>query len=189
MRVFLLVFLSFSLFSPAFASDGVLEINQTCATLMGCFPGDSAGFPVTITSSGSYRLTSTLSQGFFPPFGSPTTAVTISANNVDLDLGGFSINCVSVFAGEDCPSGSGASGITSTSKDVRVENGTVTGMPTRGINLNDFSVVENVIVSRNGDDGISIDSGGGFLVAPSMTTEGLASGPAGIPRFRTTSCA
>ena len=32
----------------ASASDGVLEINQTCATQTGCFPGDSAGFPVTL---------------------------------------------------------------------------------------------------------------------------------------------
>src|SRR5262245_32414033 len=37
----------------ASASDGVLEINQTCAAV-GCFQGDSAGFPVTINSAGSY---------------------------------------------------------------------------------------------------------------------------------------
>ena len=29
---------------PAFASDGVLEINQTCAVNTGCFAGDTAGF-------------------------------------------------------------------------------------------------------------------------------------------------
>jgi len=34
---------------PARASDGVLEINQTCAIQTGCFAGDTAGFPVTIS--------------------------------------------------------------------------------------------------------------------------------------------
>ena len=32
------------------AVDGVLEINQACAANTGCFTGDSAGFPVTITA-------------------------------------------------------------------------------------------------------------------------------------------
>jgi hypothetical protein len=41
------------------AVDGVLEINQACVSV-GCFPGDLAGFPVTISSTGSYRLTSSL---------------------------------------------------------------------------------------------------------------------------------
>lgn len=38
---------------PASASDGVLEINQTCAIQTGCFAGDTAGLPVTISASGS----------------------------------------------------------------------------------------------------------------------------------------
>ena len=45
---------------PARASDGVLEINQTCATQTGCFPGDAPGLPVTLPVAGSYRLTSNL---------------------------------------------------------------------------------------------------------------------------------
>lgn len=42
--LFPLVLLLLSLVSPAFASDGVLEINQTCAAGPGCFAGDTAGF-------------------------------------------------------------------------------------------------------------------------------------------------
>ncbi len=38
---------------PAHAVDGVLEINQACAVNAGCFAGDTAGFPVTITGAGS----------------------------------------------------------------------------------------------------------------------------------------
>lgn len=44
--------------SMAVAADGELEINQACAgSSVGCFPGDSAGFPVSITQPGSYRFT------------------------------------------------------------------------------------------------------------------------------------
>ena len=46
--------------SPALAVDGVLEINQVCADKTGCFSGDAAGFPVTIGTAGSYRLTGNL---------------------------------------------------------------------------------------------------------------------------------
>jgi hypothetical protein len=47
------------LVGPLLAGDGKLEINQSCIAV-GCFPGDTAGFPVTITSSGSYLLTGNL---------------------------------------------------------------------------------------------------------------------------------
>ena len=44
--------------TSSWAGDGVLEINQACAVETGCMPGDTAGFPVAILTSGSYRLTS-----------------------------------------------------------------------------------------------------------------------------------
>ena len=56
----LLTLLLLALTGAAFASDGVLEINQTCAVNTGCFSGDAPGFPVTPSDSGSYRLTSDL---------------------------------------------------------------------------------------------------------------------------------
>ncbi len=34
----------------ALAADGALEINQDCAAV-GCFSGDTAGFPVSITTT------------------------------------------------------------------------------------------------------------------------------------------
>ena len=46
MRSFALALLLFlTPAASAFASDGVLEINQACATSAGgCFPGDATGF-------------------------------------------------------------------------------------------------------------------------------------------------
>ncbi len=80
--ILLLVLLTYA--TPILAVDGVLEINQVCATQTGCFAGDSAGFPVLINDSGSYRLTSDLEAG-------SETGLQIRAPAVTLDLNGFSI--------------------------------------------------------------------------------------------------
>lgn len=75
----------------AFASDGVLEINQTCAVQTGCFAGDTAGLPVTISASGSYRLTSNL---VVPD--ENTDGIVVDTENVSIDLAGFEIRGVVV---------------------------------------------------------------------------------------------
>lgn len=68
------------------ASDGTLEINQACV-LVGCFSGDSPGFPVTISQTGSYKLTSSLGTS-----SNPSGGIEILSNaGVDLDLNGFAI--------------------------------------------------------------------------------------------------
>ena len=88
MRLFVLPLLTLALALPAFAVDGVVEINQTCAVNTGCFSGDAAGFPVTISQTGSYRLTSDLSQTTTT---NHTIHITNTAQNVTIDLNGFSI--------------------------------------------------------------------------------------------------
>src|SRR5262245_9419341 len=74
----------------AHAVDGVVLISQTCAAA-GCFTGDVAGFPVTITQPGSYRLSSNLDVGTAATSAN-ITAVEIRANGVTLDLNGFTIS-------------------------------------------------------------------------------------------------
>lgn len=67
------------------AGSGALEINQACVA-EGCFPGDSPGFPVTLTNAGRYALTGNLTTS------EPNaTAIGISAADVRIDLNGFSI--------------------------------------------------------------------------------------------------
>src|SRR5215472_16787685 len=87
--------------SSAYAVDGVLEINQVCATGPGCFPGDSAGLPVTITTAGSYRLTSNLTVP-----NATTDGIDVNADNVTIDLNGFII--LGPCVGSPCsPTGAG----------------------------------------------------------------------------------
>ncbi|MDX1746121.1 MAG: hypothetical protein R3324_09310 [Halobacteriales archaeon] len=95
----------------AHAVDGVIEINQARALAGG--PSDGPGFPVTVSESGSYRLTSDLDVG--------TTAggISITAADVTIDLNGFEISTTS-------GSGNGIA-IDSTSHNVEIRNGTVRG--------------------------------------------------------------
>ena len=72
------------------AVDGVVEINQTSALFGGITPSDLPGFPVTLDQPGSYRLTGNLDLSGEPIPGN-VNAVEIKADDVSLDLNGFSI--------------------------------------------------------------------------------------------------
>ncbi len=150
-----LCLLALLLAAPATGQPGVLEINRACATGPGCFPGDAPGFPVTITSGGSYRLSGNLSSNI----GSPQNFhyVEIIADNVTLDLAGFRISCNNITLGGVC-TGSG-SGIVSNATGTTVHGGTVSGMADDGIDLGDQGHVYDVRVENSGDEGIVV---GGF---------------------------
>lgn len=66
--------------------DGVVLINQANALAGNVTPGDTAGFPVTISQPGSYRLSGNLTVP-----DANTNAIEIASNNVSIDLNGFSI--------------------------------------------------------------------------------------------------
>jgi len=116
--------LSFSTVA-AHGSDGVIEINQAAALAGGVTPGDTPGFPVTITSPGSYRLTSNLDS----PIG--TGAIQIAAINVTLDLAGFQVASTNACTGSPptgCNVSFGVAGISSNQISVQVLRGVVIGM-------------------------------------------------------------
>src|SRR3954466_9962513 len=80
-----LTFLVLASFS-AFAVDGVVLLNQSTALagLGGC---DTPGFPIIICNPGSYRLSGNLTVP-----DANTTAIALFADNVTIDLNGFSIS-------------------------------------------------------------------------------------------------
>jgi hypothetical protein len=84
-------------FAPmtALAVDGVVLINQANALAGNVTPGDTPGFPVTISQSGSYKLSSNLVVT-----DPDAEAIRITADNVTLDLNGFSIIGPSVCNGQ-----------------------------------------------------------------------------------------
>ncbi len=138
---------------PALAVDGVIEINEARALAGGVTPGDAPGYPVTISQSGSYRLTGNLSQS------NPTkNVIDIWANDVTLDLNGFTLkgessctrnanNGVVVCSNGGSYSGSGID--TSSSVRVVIRNGRIVGMANHGILAGGGTVdVDNVTVEH-----------------------------------------
>jgi parallel beta-helix repeat protein len=116
--------------ASAGAVDGTIEINQAKVLASG-------GFPYAIAASGSYRLTGNLTV-------SPGSGINVTANNVTIDLNGFTIK-----------GGGGAYGIiASTATGTTVENGTVTGF-INGVVLNDNSIVKSVHADSNSNAGIA----------------------------------
>ena len=143
-----------------FAVDGVLEINHTCATQLGCFSGDSAGYPVVINSSAakSYRLTSDL---IIPDVN--TNGISIQSSNITLDLNGFSLISVACFDTlADCTAASGTGfGISMSNTGVKgttIKNGSVIGMGRRGLSIiGHHSRLENLNVRWNREIGIIVN--------------------------------
>jgi hypothetical protein len=158
MRSLILALLLSLVANPALAADGVLEINQTCAVQTGCFPGDGAGFPVTIALTGSYRLTSNLRRTL--GLGQNGNYIDVLADDVSIDLGGFSISCDNGF-GDGC-TGKG-SGIAVANvlnvEGTSVRNGSISGMAENGVTLGRQSEATGLRVRRNGDRGISVNGG------------------------------
>jgi len=149
-----LLCLALAVAGAAYAGDGVLEINQSCVAT-GCFAGDTAGFPVTIATSGSYRLTSNIAD--------VSSAITISGDSVTLDLGGFTLDGQGRCTGTPVTSCAGAGvsslGITVSGDQVRIRNGIVRGYGNANIRFADCATgctLEDVMVTESAADGATV---------------------------------
>jgi hypothetical protein len=138
-RALLAVPLALALADGARAVDGVIEIDASRAAAGGITPGDTAGYPVTIAASGSYRLTGDLIV-------QDQTAIQITAGEVSLDLNGFAIRCAST-----CTSGNGIDAAVS---GVMIRNGTVRGMGGYGVLAGSRARLVDLDASHNGEYGI-----------------------------------
>jgi len=115
---------------------GRLEINQACVA-DGCFAGDTAGFPIQISASGSYVLTSDLVQAVANIGG-----ISIQSDDVTLDLNGFTISGPGTVAGV---------GVSIAGDRVVVSNGSVLnfggGINFSGAGDGDASRVHDVVIT------------------------------------------
>lgn len=112
-------------------------------------------FPLTISQPGSYRLRSNI---VIP--NENTTGILVTADDVTLDLNGWTVRGVTVCTGSpvtSCtPTGTGVGIDGSGARNVVVKNGTVRGAGNTGIRLSpDDSVVRNVQAISNGATGIT----------------------------------
>lgn len=160
MKTLLSLTLLAALTGPIYAVDGVVLINQSNALAGNVTPGDTPGFPVSITVSGSYRLSSNL---IVPD--ANTSGILVSADNVTIDLNGFSVIgpvvCTGFPAPTSCsPQGGISDGITlggnGLATNVVVLNGDIHGFSSFAIDLGLDTRIENVHASHNGFAGIRV---------------------------------
>lgn len=130
-------------------------IDTAAVTAGGITAGDTPGFPATISASGSYKLTSSLSQ-----LSTTLDGIDITANDVTLDLNGFTVIagkvCNWASTGSSCPgSNTGQVLINISGSRVTVKNGNVRGSNGDGIDVTgDQVVLDGVNVSNTGWRGI-----------------------------------
>jgi hypothetical protein len=178
------------LLSNLYAVDGVILIDQNRALAGNVTPGDTAGFPVTITQPGSYRLSGNLTI----PNGD-TTAIQIVSSSVTIDLNGFSIigpaDCSGGFPCASAGIGSGIATPTSLPafSNIAVRNGTIRGVGSFGIFTTANSVlVEDLHIRSNGDTGVLLTAanaivrhniidlnGGSGIAANGLVTDNVVS--------------
>jgi len=153
-----LIHISFIVLSAAVWADGQYEINQLCVA-NGCFAGDNPGWPVEITKSGSYRLTSNLEV---PP---DFLGIDMDGDSVTLDLNGFSVHSDAVCGGPlpTCtPSTPGTgTGILVNSQETIIRNGVIRGFNEdciRGFPRS--ALLKDLNISNCVRDGISLNNSG-----------------------------
>ena len=150
------------------ADDGVFAINDVCDGF-GCFSGDVGGFPVTITNSGSYMLTSNIVST-----STTDNVIEITADNVTLDLNGFSIigprTCTGANTTLSCTnSGMTASAISGHNlSNIVIKNGIIQGFDT-GVRLSGLSQRGNVVHHVN-----SSQNEFGFVITNGMISDSTA---------------
>ena len=166
---------------PAHAADGPILITQEKAIAGNVTPGDTPGFPVTLSLPGSYILASNLQ----PPAGK--AGIKIASNEIAIDLNGFRLNGASVAT-------TGING--AAFESITIRNGTITGFDAyglfsigtrwivedmrvvkngaQGIHVGDYSTVRGTTVTRNGSYGINC--GFSCLIEDSNSSQNGAAG-------------
>lgn len=173
----ILTLLLLALATPAFAADGVHEINQTCAVQTGCFAGDAAGFPVQITASGSYILTSNLT-------GIPIDidGIFVSGRLIMIDFNGFSLSSGAFGSG----TGNGITGLGVDGQFVSfttIKNGMIRGFGGIGIALGLAKGigVENMIFDANAGGGAHVGAEAQILKSVFSSNGGTSILAGGLP--------
>jgi hypothetical protein len=149
----------------ALATDGQTLIDQSIVTSAG-------GFPYKITASGSYKLSGNLAAS--------GSVISITAENVTLDLNGFTLSCISCGVNSFS-----IIGINSTGQSTRILNGTVMGFPGGGIIFNNnLGIVDHIALLGNGV-GVQQENGSltvtnSTVIGNENTAQGIVSGTSGV---------
>ena len=125
------------LVSPAAAAGGEVLLSQDSAEAGGVTPGDTPGFPITISAPGRYRLSGNLT----PP--AETDGIHIESDNVTLDFDGFALD----------GGGRAATGIISDKDSIEIRGGAITGFQLFAVDSHSvgrFWTISNMRIVENG---------------------------------------
>lgn len=134
--------------APAHAIDGQILITHARALAGGVTPGDAPGYPVTITTPGSYKLGGNLQA---PP---SKAGIDVNAVEVTIDLNGFRIN------GDR--TGAPSTGVRGLQRNLLVRNGTIRNFRGSGIFSGHGLTVTDMNINENVESGVRFDAGSGF---------------------------
>lgn len=143
------------------AVDGVVLIDQGRALAGNITPGDAPGFPVSLTRSGSYRLSSQLTL----PANRNINGIEVSNDStVSLDLNGFAIvgPCGPAIEPRPCDGkgGTGKGVLTLGGFDgADIRNGTIRFMASDGVDIASNARLENVRLIKNSGNGATLGRG------------------------------
>ncbi|MPZ55047.1 MAG: hypothetical protein GEU91_00865 [Rhizobiales bacterium] len=132
--------------TPALAVDGEILLDQARVNAGGITPGDTPGFPATLSRPGRYKLTGNLKAP------AEKDGIEVAQHDVTIDLNGFTISgapSTTVVAGVlALPVGGGVM-----AQRLRVRNGTISGFAAGddgyGIAAGWFAVIENMRIIGN----------------------------------------
>jgi hypothetical protein len=133
-RLLLTLAAAFALAQSAWAVDGQILINQSVVMAAG-------GFPYKITQTGSYKLSGNLAVS------TNVDAIDIQANNVTLDLNGFTISSNSIAG----------IGVLSVQSGITIRNGAVVGFNI-GVGLGGNGNIVEEIKASGGSMGLSLSN-------------------------------
>jgi hypothetical protein len=121
--------------SSAQAADGQTVITHAKAMAGNVTPGDAAGYPVTLSTSGSYILGGELSPG------PSLDAIVAASSDITIDLNGFKIS-----GGPAGGNNNARHGILAQGDRLTVKNGTITGFEKNAIHAPNraYLVVEHM---------------------------------------------
>jgi hypothetical protein len=134
----------------AFAVDGETIITQAKALAGDVTPGDAAGFPITLSVGGSYKLGSNLIPG------ATHNGIIVNAPDISIDLNGFLMS-----GGPAGGTGNSPYGIVDNSDRLTVKNGTIGAFRTAGINAPNrpYLIIENMRIINGHGRGINASNG------------------------------
>jgi len=125
--------------SPAGAIDGEVLITHSKALVGNVTPGDGAGYPITISRAGSYKLASNLQVS------ANVAGIQVTATEVSIDLAGFRMNGANTAT----------YGIVGNQRGLTVRNGTIQFFKNDGVLLKGaLSIVDNMRIEENGESGV-----------------------------------